>query len=189
MTCRSSPLFFDSLSFYMQYLGRHDEGIPDKTPSLQDPPRDVPGHLSFFFEILSVFAYLAPLRATHRLKYVCCMYLAWLCLWLVLTFICIGHLWSVSRMSRWCVYHSTTSEFMWGWAMPSLSNSRTGSTAQIYGNEWGANPGRYIIKSTASSGTRTLDARPQQSDALPLRYASTFVSSIRVAFDFLVDRP
>ena len=56
--------------------------------------------------------------------------------------------------------------------MPSLSYSKTGSTAQIYGNVWGASPGRYIIKSNASSGTRTLDTRPQQSDALPLRYAS-----------------
>ena len=70
---------------------------------------------------------------THRLKYVCCI---WLCLWLVLTFICKWHSRSLhsalSQMSRWCVCHSTTSEFMWRWAMPSLSNSRTGSTAQIY---------------------------------------------------------
>ena len=90
----------------MQYLGRHDEGIPDKTPSLQDPPRDVPGHLSFFFEILSVFAYLAPLRATHRLKYVCCMYIAWLCLRLVLTFICKDGPWpegGVINSSKWMI--------------------------------------------------------------------------------------
>ena len=33
---------------------------------------------------------------------------------------------------------STTSEFMWRWAMSGLSNWRTGSTAQIYGDEWGS---------------------------------------------------
>ena len=58
--------------------------------------------------------------------------------------------------------------------MPSLFYSRTGSTVQIYDNEWGANPGRQIIKSNALSGTQTLDAQPKQSDALPLRYASAY---------------
>ena len=56
--------------------------------------------------------------------------------------------------------------------MSILSNSRTGITVQIYGNLGGANPGHYIIKSYASSGTRTLNARPQLPDALLLRYAS-----------------
>ena len=32
---------------------------------------------------------------------------------------------------------STTSDFMCRRAMPSLFNSRTGNTAQIYGNQWG----------------------------------------------------
>ena len=35
--------------------------------------------------------------------------------------------------------------------MPSLSYSRTGSTAQIYDNAWGANPGHKTIKSNASA--------------------------------------
>ena len=48
-------------------------------------------------------------------------------------------------MSRWSVCHSTTSKFMWRWAMPSLSISRTGSTAQIYGNEWGSIPGVWNL--------------------------------------------
>ena len=73
---------------------------------------------------------------------VCMLCLTWLFLWHVLTLICKWYSWSVSQMSSWCVCHSKTSEFMWGWAMPSLFSSRTGSTAQIYGNAWGANPGR-----------------------------------------------
>ena len=56
--------------------------------------------------------------------------------------------------------------------MPRLSKSRTGSTAQIYGNEWvrtlGARSSRLMPRVQ-----RTLDAQPQQSDALQLRYASS----------------
>ena len=57
--------------------------------------------------------------------------------------------------------------------MPSLSNLRTGNAGQIYGNEWDSNPERKINKTNFSSGIRTMDVWPQQSDALPLRYAST----------------
>ena len=42
--------------------------------------------------------------------------------------------------------------------MPSLSNSRTGSTAQIYGSEWGRIPGVWTLDQqilTTQSGTRT----------------------------------
>ena len=96
-----------------------------------------------FIIIISIcFSQFSSFRVLLIGLSVCCI---WLCLWLVLTFICIWHSWSVSQMSRWCVCHSTTSEFMWGWAMPSLSNSRTGSTTQIYGSEWGSIPGVWTL--------------------------------------------
>ena len=40
---------------------------------------------------------------------------------------------------------SVASEFMSQSAMPSLSDSRTVSTAQIYGAEWGLNPRVYTL--------------------------------------------
>ena len=36
----------------------------------------------------------------HQAMSVCMLYLVWLCLWLVWTFICKWHSWSVSQMSR-----------------------------------------------------------------------------------------
>ena len=37
--------------------------------------------------------------------------------------------------------------------MPSLSKSRTGSTAQIYGSEWGSNPGVWTLRVGLEPGT------------------------------------
>ena len=82
---------------------------------------------------------------------------------------------ALSQMSRRCVCHSTTSGFMRGWAMPSLSNSKTDSTAQIYGSECGSILCVAKILSTyknwsldasspnltPQSGTRTWDTWPE----------------------------
>ena len=60
--------------------------------------------------------------------------------------ICVDFLSVKDTHGEWARRHADafaflTPEIMWGWAMPSLLNSRTGSTAQIYGNDWGKNPG------------------------------------------------
>ena len=67
-------------------------------------------YLYKFYLFINIDAWTQVLMAsslyiTRRIfRQVWCMYLAWLCLWLVLTFICKWHSWSVSQMSRWCVY-------------------------------------------------------------------------------------